>query len=126
MSEKKKRPTDKNLKPFKKGQSGNPNGRPIGAKSMKTRAVEMLSAMSDDKEYATPLITALLNVLDEKSDAKASERIKSVEVLRDTIEGKPTQKVEQTNEDVTKRDLSKLTKTELKAMEKIQDKITEE
>ena len=89
-----------NLKPFKKGQSGNPKGRTKGAKSMKTRAMEMLSALSDDKEYATPLCQALLDVLDNE-DAKPSEVTKAVEVLRDTIEGKPTQKIEQTNEDVT-------------------------
>jgi len=89
-----------NLKPFKKGQSGNPKGRKPGAKSMKTRAIELLSAMADDKEYATPLCNALIAVLGNE-DAKPSEIIKSVEVLRDTIEGKPTQKIEQTNEDVT-------------------------
>jgi hypothetical protein len=90
----------KNLKPAKKGEVRNPNGRPKGAKSMKNRAIEMLSAMSSDKEYATPLCKALIDVLGNE-DAKPSEIIKATEVLRDTIEGKPTQKIEQTNEDVT-------------------------
>lgn len=90
-----------NLNPAKKGEpSRNPKGRPKGAKSMKTRAIEMLSAMADDKEYSTPLCKALIDVLGNE-DAKPSEVIKATEVLRDTIEGKPTQRIEQTNEDVT-------------------------
>ena len=49
-------PTDKteekqNLKPwlYKKGQSGNPNGRPKGSKSMKTYVKERLQAMNEEE-----------------------------------------------------------------------------
>lgn len=34
---------------FKKGQSGNPSGRPKGSKSLKTRAQEMLQTMNDEE-----------------------------------------------------------------------------
>jgi hypothetical protein len=40
-----------NSKPwlFKKGQSGNPSGRPKGSKSLKTYAAEMLASMTDEE-----------------------------------------------------------------------------
>jgi len=91
-----------NLKPFKKGKSGNPKGKKKGCKDMKTRAIELLAAMSDDGEYSTPICNAVIKVLEnEEGMAKPSEVIKAGEFLRDAIEGKPTQKIEQTNEDVT-------------------------
>lgn len=34
---------------FKKGQSGNPGGRPKGTKSLKTYAQEMISSMTDEQ-----------------------------------------------------------------------------
>lgn len=34
---------------FKKGQSGNPGGRPIGSKSLKTRAREYLESLSEEE-----------------------------------------------------------------------------
>lgn len=42
----------KNLRPFKKGQSGNPNGRPKGSKNLSTIIQEMLA----DEELADVLI----------------------------------------------------------------------
>lgn len=34
---------------FKKGQSGNPGGRPVGSKSLKQRAKEYLEGLSDEE-----------------------------------------------------------------------------
>lgn len=36
---------------FKKGQSGNPGGRPKGTKSLKERAREYLAGLSDEEAY---------------------------------------------------------------------------
>ncbi len=48
-----------NLKPwlYKKGQSGNPSGRPKGTKSLKTYAKEMLERLTDEEreEYLDSL-----------------------------------------------------------------------
>jgi hypothetical protein len=91
-----------NLKPFKKGKSGNPKGKKKGCKDLKTRAIEMLAAISEDGEYSTPICDAIIKVLEnEEGIAKPSEVIKSAEFLRDTIDGKPTQKIEQTTNDIT-------------------------
>lgn len=48
----KQRNPAEHLKPyqFKKGISGNPNGRPKGAKSLKTYAREFLEALPDDEK----------------------------------------------------------------------------
>lgn len=34
---------------YKKGQSGNPNGRPVGSKTLKTYLAEKFRAMTDDE-----------------------------------------------------------------------------
>lgn len=52
---------------FKKGVSGNPGGRPIGSKSMKTYAREYLENMDEDDRIA------FLNSLDPKTIWEMSE-----------------------------------------------------
>jgi hypothetical protein len=89
-----------NLKPFKKGKSGNPKGRAKGYKTAKTRANEMLAALADDKEPMTPIFKLILEVLNGE-ELKASDRLKAADMLMDRIEGKATQKVETKNEDIT-------------------------
>lgn len=66
----------KNEKPwlFKKGQSGNPAGRPKGSKSLKTYVKEMLEGMTDEEKLA------FLEGVDKK-------------VLWEMAEGKPQQDV---------------------------------
>ncbi len=52
---------------FKKGQSGNPGGRPVGSKSMKTFAREYLEQMDDDERVE------FLNAMDPKIVWEMSE-----------------------------------------------------
>ena len=90
-----------NLKPAKKGEpSRNPAGRPKGSKSAKTRALEMLAAISEDKEPMTPIFKALLTVLNGE-EVKDSDRLKAADMLMDRIEGKAVARVEQKTEDLT-------------------------
>ena len=98
----------KNLRPAKKGEVRNPKGRPVGSKSAKTRAIEMLAALADDKEPMTPIFKALLAVLN-GDEVKDSDRLKAADMLMDRIEGKATQKLETENKDVTPPAVIKLT-----------------
>lgn len=68
---------NKDLRPwlFKKGQSGNPKGRPKGSFSMKTYAKNMLEEMSDEERQV------FLAGLDKK-------------IIWEMAEGKPKQDIE--------------------------------
>ena len=90
---------EENLIPYKKGQSGNPNGRPKGSKNRSTIAKKWLQAMQEAKNPLTleseelsqeDLITlALLK--------KASEGdVNAYKALMDSGYGSPVQQVEQT------------------------------
>lgn len=90
---------EENLIPYKKGQSGNPNGRPKGSKNRSTIAKKWLQAMQEAKNPLTleseelsqeDLITlALLK--------KAAEGdVNAYKALMDSGYGSPVQQVEQT------------------------------
>lgn len=57
---------------YKKGQSGNPHGRPVGAKSMKTYLKERFEGMTDD-ERETFLEGIDKKVLFEMAEGKAAQ-----------------------------------------------------
>ena len=90
---------EENLIPYKKGQSGNPNGRPKGSKNRSTIAKKWLQAMQEAENPLTleseelsqeDLITlALLK--------KAAEGdVNAYKALMDSGYGSPVQQVEQT------------------------------
>jgi hypothetical protein len=105
-----------NLKPFEKGESGNPNGRPKGAKNRSTIARYWLEVNQDLKNPLTgdtetmsqeDLMTLALIKKAREGDVNAYK------ALMDSGYGAPVQQIEQTNTDI---DLSGMTTEELKAL----------
>ena len=101
---KKKVPEGKRFKP---GQSGNPKGRPIGAKSFGTRVKELLAGIDPDGDWTNPLAAEYVKIIfskypkdfkDEKKRGKymynVEQRRKAMENLLDRAEGKAVQKTE--------------------------------
>ena len=96
MSEttKKQRSNIDNLKPFKKGQSGNPKGRPKRAKCIPD-ILRKITA-EKDKSGVTKLNLILNNVVNEaiKGDTW------SIQFIADRMEGKPAQVIQQTIDEI--------------------------
>lgn len=87
------KPNPDKIAPFKwkKGQSGNPNGRPKKLPAMKDLMNLMLGAEKDGKSDAESILEVI------KSRAKKGD-IKAAEFLFHYAYGKPTQKVENVGE----------------------------
>ena len=104
------------LKPFEKGESGNPNGRPKGAKNRSTIARYWLEVNQDLKNPLTgdtetmsqeDLMTLALIKKAREGDVNAYK------ALMDSGYGAPVQQIEQTNTDI---DLSGMSTDELKEL----------
>lgn len=77
----------KNLKPFKKGQTGNPNGRPKKLPALDVLMAEVLGEEKDGKTAAQAILAALR--------AKATKGdVRAAEVLMDRAWGKVKQPVD--------------------------------
>jgi hypothetical protein len=104
------------LKPFSKGESGNPNGRPKGTKNRSTIAKHWLSISQNLKNPITG-DTELMSQEDLMTLAlikKAREGdVNAYKALMDSGYGAPVQQVEQTQTNV---DLSGLTTDEIKEL----------
>ncbi len=90
---------EENLKPFKKGQSGNPNGRPKGSKNRSTIARKWLSAETKGKNP----ITGEEEILTQEDLMTLAQLRKAINgdtpaynALEDSAYGKATQEVNQT------------------------------
>jgi hypothetical protein len=91
---------EENLKPFKKGEVTNPNGRPKGSKNRSTIVRELLEYASKQKNVLTgeeqtltqeQAITLAMLVKAGKGDVSAYK------ALMDSGYGAPVQQIEQTN-----------------------------
>lgn len=90
-------------RPFAKGQSGNPGGRPRGS--------GIAGLVRERTADGVEPVEVLLKIMRDKKAAKR-DRIKAAEVLLDRGWGKPQQQVEVTTPPVA--DLSKLTVDQLR------------
>lgn len=86
-----------NLTPWKPGQSGNPAGKKKGCKNVATRAKELLEAVSKGEGYADPIARAVIEILE--GDGKPNDRLKAAEFLRDAIDGKVAQQIDNISSD---------------------------
>ena len=79
-----------NLKPFKKGQSGNPKGRPKKIPGLNELLADVLGEEKDGKTAAEAILMALR--------AKATKGdVRAAEVLLDRAYGKPKQDIDLTS-----------------------------
>lgn len=86
-----------NLKKFEKGESGNPNGRPKGAKSLSTILRDMLDESIDVKEGDKVIKKNFADVIVRKLIQKANAgEIKAITEIFDRVEGKSKQAVDVT------------------------------
>ena len=106
---------NENLKPFKKGQSGNPKGYPKGKRNMKTILRELLQEASPTKEAKLPLAEVIIKIA--LGGEKDSDKIKAVELILSKLEDGNDVKKEQF-------DLTKLTDKELGVYMRLVEKIT--
>ena len=100
-----------NLKPFKPGQTGNPNGRP---KKIPEIDILLAEVLGDDGHEATEILKALV-VKAKKGDVRAAE------VLLDRAYGKAKQDINQKNTIEDHRfDYSKLTQEQREYLAELQ------
>jgi hypothetical protein len=88
---------EQNLKPFEKGVSGNPNGRPKGVTNSKVRLLRILEMVTSAKNPVTGELEdfTIAEQLDIKIIAKAMKGdIRAYQELLDRLEGR----AKQTNE----------------------------
>ncbi len=92
---------------FKKGQSGNPNGRPKGAKGFAAMLKKVLETevIIKDEETGEDVVTTngeimVMNLFKTAiTPHKKNKDLKATEIIMDRVEGKPIQKQEITGAD---------------------------
>ena len=86
---------------YKKGQSGNPSGRPVGIPNAKTRYARLLSIVTKNKNPVTGDVEEFtqLELMDMQVFAKALKGdLHAYNSIMDRLEGKAQQSVDMTSE----------------------------
>jgi hypothetical protein len=87
----------KNLKPYKKGECGNLNGRPLGSRNIKTRIKELLDNYEEiinDNGIEKKIDGNDKLILSLIERAFKDKNLNAINMLLDRLEGKPTQRTE--------------------------------
>lgn len=79
---------EENLKPFKKGQSGNPKGKAKGTKNRKTIINEILASKDPTGEYGT-MQEAMIAAVAKKAAIEGDH--KALAAIFDRVDGRPHQ-----------------------------------
>ena len=93
----------KDLIPFEKGQSGNPNGRPKGSRNRSTIAREMLALLSkhkDDQGIESELSNEEIMTLKQIKKAIDDQDTNAYKAVLDSAYGAPKQEIDQKNTEV--------------------------
>jgi hypothetical protein len=116
-----------NNKPFKKGQSGNPNGRPKGSRNRSTLVREWLEVSQKIKNPITGELEQLQqqDIMTLALIKKAREGdVQAYRELMDSAHGKTINQIDITTkgENINKPDLTKLSDAELRKLAELQRK----
>lgn len=82
----------KNLKPFKPGESGNPDGREVGSKNFTSLVRDMLDQIADGKgEDGKPFTSTYKQLLVKRILEKAINKgdVRMIEIVWNYLDGKP-------------------------------------
>ena len=97
-----------NLKPNIKREGKKGAGRPKGSTSLSTDIMRCINSLENNgkipkREDGTPLYTMAQQLISIalSTSTGTRDKLKALDMIFDRVEGKPTQKIEQTNEDVT-------------------------
>lgn len=92
---------EQNLKPYAKGQTGNPNGRPKGSRNRSTIVREMLETELEEKDDDGNPTGRMVKAVDLMTKAQLIKALtgdsKAFELLMDSCYGKMTDKVQTTH-----------------------------
>lgn len=105
-----------NLRPWKKGQSGNPSGKPKGAKEFAVRIREATNNGED-------LIAKALEIMNNPKE-RASDQLSALKWLANYAFGKPLETVDLTSDGKSKFNWDNLTKAEIKVVYDAVQKLT--
>jgi hypothetical protein len=81
---------------FKPGQSGNPSGRPVGARGVASQLRILLEVMDKknggEGDYGSPIAKQLIRIAFEAKSSN-SDKLRALKEMTDRLEGQPDQNI---------------------------------